>query len=757
MFLEFPKKNSKRYITLLLILSFSIMFIVMFLVQEIKHLIFPTMTLWESHWITNTFIAFAAVVIAWYMLIYLSNYHKRINNEIEKKEEYEKERKEAISLLDAALDSIVDGILIIDREGKVSRSNRKFQELWKIPSHILETKDDTILLKYVVDQVENPDLFLEKVQSLYANPLEESYDEVRFKDGRIFERYSKPQVVDNKVIGRVWSFRDVTDEKKAEEKIKLFEHMVASVNEIVNISDLNDVIIYVNRAFCNIYGYSVEEIIGKHSSIFWSDKTPKDTLQKIRPETLERGWKGELYNRRKDGTEFPIHLSTSAIRDDNNNPIALVGVARDISERKKKELVQNVLYKISQAVQSTESLKELFTRIHEILKDLMPVNNFYLALNDEQTGIINYPYFIDETDQQTEPQKPAKGCTEYVIRKGEAAIIDKDRFIELAAAGEMDLHGIPAAVWLGIPLKVFNNIIGVMVVQDYNNPKAYGKDEKEILTIISEQIAAAIYKKKTEYQLMAYTVELQTVNELLSESEKSLRELNVSKDKFFSIISHDLKGPYQGLLSILDLLIREYDNLDDEEKKDIFIKIRNSSQKTYNLLDNLLQWSRLQTGKIRFSPEKVNLFKVSSGIIDLFYESANTKRIRIINVIDENKYLFADANMIQLIMRNLISNAIKFSQPGKEILVSALEHDGNVEVSVKDFGVGMDLERARNLFRIDIQNSTVGTAKETGTGLGLLLCKEMVNKHKGHIWSISEEGKGSTFTFSIPKVQENKK
>jgi len=752
MFLEFPNKNSKRYITLLIVLSFFFMFIVMFLMQEIKHLIIPNMTIWESHWITIFFNAFLAVIIAWFILKYLSKYHSNINKEIELKGKLEKELGETISILDAALDSTVDGILIVDKEGKVARSNKKFLEIWKIPLAILETKEDASLLKYAVDQVENPELFLSRVQELYSNPFEESYDEVLLKDGRILERYSKPQFVGNDVIGRVWSFRDVTEKRRAEEKIKLFEHLVASVNEIVNISDLNDVIIYVNRAFCNIYGYKEEEIIGKHSSIFWSVNTPRDMLQQIRPATLQNGWSGELYNKRKDGTEFPIHLSTSAIRDYNNNPIALVGVARDISERKRAETIRNVLYKISQAVQSTESLKELFTRIHEIIKELMPLNNFYLALNDEQTGITSYPYFIDETDHQMEPQKPAIGCTEYVLRKGEAAIIDKERFIELAAAGEMDLHGIPAAVWLGIPLKVFNNTIGVMVVQDYDDPTAYGDTEKEILTIVSEQIAAAIYKKRTEYQLMAYTVELQTVNELLSESERNLRELNVSKDKFFSIISHDLKGPYQGLLSILDLLIREYDNLDDEEKKDIFIKIRNSSQRTYNLLDNLLQWSRIQTGKVKFSPENLNLFKVVSGIIDLFCDSANVKRISIMNMIDENIFLYADPNMINLIMRNLLSNAIKFSHPNKEILVSAVENNGYVEVSVKDFGVGMELERARNLFRIDIQNSTMGTARETGTGLGLLLCKEMVNLHMGTIWSVSEEGKGSTFTFSIPKV-----
>jgi signal transduction histidine kinase len=338
------------------------------------------------------------------------------------------------------------------------------------------------------------------------------------------------------------------------------------------------------------------------------------------------------------------------------------------------------------------------------------------------------------------------------MKKGEAELINKDRFVELAAAVEMDLKDIPAAIWLGIPLKVFNNIIGVMAVQDYNDPMAYNESEKEFLTTVSEQIATAIYKKRTEYQVMAYTLELQTVNELLSESEKNLKELNASKDKFFSIISHDLKGPYQGMLSILDLLIREYDNLNDEEKIDIFIKIRNNSQRTYSLLDNLLQWSRLQTGKVKFIPERINIHKTASGIIELFCDSANVKRIKIRNLIEEDLNISADPNIIQLIMRNLLSNAIKFSFPDNEIIVSSQIKDSFVEVSVQDFGVGMDISKARNLFRIDIQNSTLGTAKETGTGLGLVLCKEMVNMHKGTIWSVSEERKGTTFTFSIPKV-----
>ncbi|MDR3667108.1 MAG: ATP-binding protein, partial [Ignavibacteriaceae bacterium] len=518
------------------------------------------------------------------------------------------------------------------------------------------------------------------------------------------------------------------------------------------ITDLNDNVLYVNEAFCNMYGYKEDEIIGKHCSIFWSRKTPRNMLQKIRPDTLDNGWSGEIDNRRKSGEEFPIHLSTSVIRDHNNNPIALIGIARDISEKRKEELIQNINYKISQAVQSSESLKELFNRIHEIIRERMPVRNIYLAIKDELSGEISYPYFTSEDTDLLEPQKMAKICTEYVLREGEAELINKDKCIELAKEDNLVMHGIPAAIWLGIPLKVFNNIIGVLVVQDFNDPEAFGEAEKELLTIVSEQIAGAIYKKRTEYQVMAYTLELQTVNELLQESEKNLKELNASKDKFFSIISHDLKGPYQGMLSILDMLIKDYDNLNDDEKKDIFVKIRNSSQRTYSLLDNLLQWSRLQTGKIIFQPEMININKISSGVIELFCDSAVAKGINVNNMIPVDIDIFADRNMIQLIMRNLLSNAIKFSTSGNEILVKAEESNGFVEITVKDSGVGMDLAKARNLFRIDIQSSTMGTAKEKGTGLGLLLCKEMVNMHKGTIWSTSEEGKGSTFAFTIPKV-----
>jgi len=203
-----------------------------------------------------------------------------------------------------------------------------------------------------------------------------------------------------------------------------------NINEIVNIADFNDNLIYVNRAFREAYGYTNEEVIGKHSSILKSDKNPIELVQSLQTTTLDQGWNGELINKRKDGSEFSILLSTSVVRDSNNYPVALVGVARDISDRKKKDKINNVLYRISQAVQVTEGLDELYKKIHEILGELVPVNNFYIALYDAETDLISFPYFVDEDDEKAKPRKPGKGLTEYVLNKGEAILMDENNFVD---------------------------------------------------------------------------------------------------------------------------------------------------------------------------------------------------------------------------------------------------------------------------------------------------------------------------------------
>lgn len=240
--------------------------------------------------------------------------------------------------------------------------------------------------------------------------------------------------------------------------------------------------------------------------------------------------------------------------------------------------------------------------------------------------------------------------------------------------------------------------------------------------------------------------------EHLRENEARLRELNATKDKFFSIIAHDLRSPFNSILGLSEMMVKQARENDFEGMSEYAEIIRTSSQHAMNLLINLLEWSRSQTGRIEFSPEYIDVFTQINEVSQLLAESANQKSIAILKQIPRNTLVFADKAMLGIILRNLISNAIKFSHPGGEITISAEKKDVELLIAVEDHGVGIKNLGLEKLFRIDQTYSTLGTQNEMGTGLGLILCKEFVEKHGGRIWVESELGKGSKFSFAIPKA-----
>ncbi|MCD4695029.1 MAG: HAMP domain-containing histidine kinase [Bacteroidales bacterium] len=235
-------------------------------------------------------------------------------------------------------------------------------------------------------------------------------------------------------------------------------------------------------------------------------------------------------------------------------------------------------------------------------------------------------------------------------------------------------------------------------------------------------------------------------------TEAELRMLNATKDKFFSIIAHDLKNPFNSLLGFSDLLKNNYDNFDKEEIKRFIHIMHESSKHGFNLLENLLQWSRSQTGRIALIREDVNIRDVVMGCIDLLATSAKKKQIKIYHDISENIVVTGDIEMLSAVFRNLISNAIKFTPKNGSIKVKARLNSRYTEISVVDTGVGIPEEKIRNLFRIDKQVSTSGTENEKGTGLGLILCKEFIDKHDGKIKVNSERKNGSEFKVILPVV-----
>ncbi len=245
--------------------------------------------------------------------------------------------------------------------------------------------------------------------------------------------------------------------------------------------------------------------------------------------------------------------------------------------------------------------------------------------------------------------------------------------------------------------------------------------------------------------------ERKEMEEALKESEARLVELNATKDKFFSIIAHDLKSPFNSIIGIGELLIEQIKKKELEDIEEYAAIMKDSSHKAMNLLTNLLEWSRSQTGRIDFIPEFLRLSQLTDEVVDILHFTANQKSITINSQISKSAVCYADKAMIGSVLRNLVSNAIKFTCKGGEIVISAKMTEDKYIVTVSDNGMGMSKAEVENLFRIDKLYSTRGTDNEGGTGLGLILCKEFVTRHGCEIWAESKKSEGSRFSFTLSR------
>lgn len=244
----------------------------------------------------------------------------------------------------------------------------------------------------------------------------------------------------------------------------------------------------------------------------------------------------------------------------------------------------------------------------------------------------------------------------------------------------------------------------------------------------------------------------------LKENEKKLKELNLNKDKLFSIIAHDLRSPFHGLLGIMDLIIKDYNSIDDKKKFSLMKALYDQSTNVYNLIENLLKWSLFQLNRVEFSPQKTDANKMLSNIILLFSSQFRAKEIELLTFTDTDCWMNVDENMLNTIVRNIVSNAIKFSYRGGRIEIHCKDYDDRfLEFMIKDKGIGIANENLDKIFNIDDKHFSLGTENEKGTGLGLVLCKEFVEKHNGKIWIESEENKGSVFHFTMPKYLDEVK
>ena len=445
-----------------------------------------------------------------------------------------------------------------------------------------------------------------------------------------------------------------------------------------------------------------------------------------------------------------------------------VQLQQEISERKRaeEELQRRnrelaLLNQISQLFSSSLELDQvLLTALQEVQRLLNVVSTSIWLLHSETEELECRQIIGPGSAELLHVCLPAgQGITGWVARHGESLIVP-DVLVDARHSKVTRGQGDSAVrSMLSVPLKIKGNVIGVLnlidpqvdrftredlrFIEPISGAAAIAIENARLYTMAQQEIAE---RKRAETALLA-------AHNDVKEKNAQLEELNASKDKFFSIISHDLRSPFNALLGFAQLLLEQ---LEYYSRADILAhveKLYHSAERLYALLENLLTWSRIQRGAMEFRPECLNLREITDYTLDLFATKAEEKRIALTNIVSEKLFVRADEQMFTTIMRNLISNAVKFTPGGGRVTISAHGRDEHeLEVAVADTGVGILQEQLSKLFRIDVHYTNVGTAGEHGTGLGLNLCKDLVEKQQGRIWAESTPGQGSTFRFTLPLV-----
>ena len=502
--------------------------------------------------------------------------------------------------------------------------------------------------------------------------------------------------------------QDITERKSIERSLQQsqvrLKTLVQTIPDLVWLKDKDGVYLTCNNKFERLYGNPESEIIGKTDYDF-VERNQADSFRDQDLKAIQAGVpisNEEWITFADNGQLSLFDTIKTPMFDSEGALIGVLGIARDITERKRNE----------------EALKESENKFRTLFEQMFEGFALHEVIYDVNHKAVDYkiidinPAFESQVGIRAENAKGALATQIYGVSP--APYIDI--YSRVAETGEHHFF------------------------QTYFPP-------------LDRHFQISVFSPNPGYFATIFVdiTESRRNEETLKENEAHLRELVATKDKFFSIIAHDLKSPFNSILGLSNLLVEQIQEKNLEGIEEYAKIIQKSSTTVFNLLMNLLEWARSQTGRMEFSREYIELGALINEVIELSNESAHQKSITIIKELPRNLLVFADKAMINTILRNLISNAIKFTNPGGQIIVSAEKKLDELKISISDNGIGIKKEAIGKLFRIDENNIRMGTQNEIGTGLGLILCKEFIEKHRGKIWVESEIGKGSKFSFTIPK------
>jgi PAS domain S-box-containing protein len=634
----------------------------------------------------------------------------RIVKDITIRKNFETALKESELKYKTLIDNLHECVFYVDNQGVMMYANKRTCETYGYSLKELIGKSSYILL-YDRNDVE----FIEKKNKMREQGISDEYElRCRKKNGELIWCHVKGTPyydIKGNIIGSITTVSDITEQKISDEALKESEikfQMIFMLSvDAIGVSK-NGINMFVNPAFLNLFGYeNYDEIIGIKETMLMAPSErekiqgytrKRSTGEHAPPSYVTKGMK-------KDGTEFSLEVHVTSYEVDDE--IFSIAIMRDITEL---ELAHKALS------ESEENYRILVNTSPDAI--VVTDNNQKLTLvNNRAIEMFGY------TDT---PNIIGKNYFDFIAKRDHEKLdslskeIFKDRYVVYKEFDMVRNDG-----------SIFPADLSASIIKDFE-----GKP-KGVVSIIRD----ITKRKNDEYQLRKY-------------AEEQV-ELNATKDKFYSIIAHDLRSPFQTLLGYSDMLRSNVKDLIPEKISGYSDNIHKATTETFRLLEDLLQWTGSQTGRIKANPEVIYVIELFYSIIKTYKDTAKNKDIVLYSNVIEDLFISADRNMVTTILRNFVSNAIKFTHREGQIVLDAKEYENEIQISVTDSGVGIKEENISKLFRIDSAFSTKGTEKEKGTGLGLIICKEFAEKNNGTIKIESKIGIGSTFFLVLPKINQN--
>lgn len=527
--------------------------------------------------------------------------------------------------------------------------------------------------------------------TLDGNPF---YAEVKLNRVKIKDSYYLLAIV-----------RNITERKEKDQKIQFLANALESISECVSITDLKDNLIYVNKKFCETYGYSKEELLGKSILFIRSEKNDPENIKNIFEDTLKGGWTGELWNRRKNGEEFLIRLSTSPIVDEDNKLIALIGVATDIT--KEKEILNKIKY-------DAERLKILFEEAPD------PI---FVA---DHEGII-----IE-----------ANAASEKLVGYSKEEALGKT-FFDLNLFDRKNFQKVPKIIYKALRCEPTGP--DEIVIRNKQGDLIHIEVSTHPIEIESKKLILCTARNITERKKILLE---------LAKAKEEAEKANKQKTIFFASMSHEIRTPINAILGFSEVLNDIFYDKSDAEVKNYFEILQNAAKTLLQTISQILDFSRIEAGSFKYEIKKISITKEILDVIELLKVLAEKKKLKIqLSLPKEEIFVMADKYMLNGIISNILSNAIKYSDQGTiKIKLSKDENFAICEIS--DQGIGMSEEFQSKIFTNFLRDKNTEVRKREGTGLGLALTKKYIDISNGTIDIKSKLNYGTTVTFKIPLAIE---